>query len=171
MSTAFDEALKFTLKWEGGVAHRSKEADPGGLTNRGVTQATYNSYRKSRGLGDKSVIFMTDRELEDIYRKNYWDKIYVEEMPERIAIAAFDFAVHSGPNRAVKYLQKLLGVNADGVIGPITKQALENCDEPETLKHYIQRREMFLRNLPNFKHNPGWMNRTHDLKKFLGVKV
>lgn len=163
------EALKFTLKWEGGIANRPKSADPGGLTNRGVTQATYTAYRKKVGKEYRSVIFMTDPELEDIYREEYWNKVHVEEMPDRIAIAAFDFAVHSGPSRAVRYLQRVLKVNADGKIGPITKQALENCHEPTILKDYIHRREMFLRQLPNFKHNPGWINRTQDLKKYLGV--
>lgn len=39
-----------------------------------------------------------------------------------------DFAVHSGHIPAIKLLQKVLGVTADGVMGPNTRAALESHD-------------------------------------------
>ena len=46
-SPAFDASLPFVLRWEGGfVDHPS---DPGGRTNKGVTQAVYDEWRRGTG--------------------------------------------------------------------------------------------------------------------------
>jgi len=44
-SSAFETALPFVLRWEGGFVDHP--ADPGGRTNRGVTQRTYDAWRQS----------------------------------------------------------------------------------------------------------------------------
>ena len=41
-------------------------------------------------------------------------------MPPGLDLAVFDLAVHSGPLRAVRLLQAVLGVEADGIVGPVT---------------------------------------------------
>ena len=39
----FERALTFVLRWEGGYVDHP--ADPGGATNYGVTQRTYDAWR------------------------------------------------------------------------------------------------------------------------------
>ena len=64
-SDALGTALKLTLKFEGGfVDHPS---DPGGATNKGITQKTYNSFRIKKRLATKSGEFITDAEVHEIY--------------------------------------------------------------------------------------------------------
>ncbi|TGT80746.1 glycosyl hydrolase 108 family protein, partial [Mesorhizobium sp. M5C.F.Ca.ET.164.01.1.1] len=58
-----------------------------------------------------------------LYRRFYWDAVAGAELPAGLDYAVFDFAVNSGPGRAAKYLQAVLGVTQDGRIGPETLAA------------------------------------------------
>jgi lysozyme family protein len=49
----FERALQRVLAHEGGFSNHPK--DPGGATMKGVTQATYDAWRKSEGLPPQSV--------------------------------------------------------------------------------------------------------------------
>lgn len=109
----FTEALQHVLKHEGGyVDHPS---DPGGETNYGITVkvARENGY-----LGDMRSIPM--HVVADIYKRQYWDTVKCDQMPESVRFALFDYAVNSGPVAASKALQRVLGVADDGIIGPAT---------------------------------------------------
>ena len=45
-SDQFVAALPFVLRWEGGFVNHPK--DPGGATNKGITQAVYDNWRRSQ---------------------------------------------------------------------------------------------------------------------------
>jgi len=47
-----------------------------------------------------------------------------DDLPGGLDLAVFDFAVNSGPARAVKTLQRIVGVPADGVMGAMTLDAV-----------------------------------------------
>ncbi|TIX97406.1 MAG: N-acetylmuramidase, partial [Mesorhizobium sp.] len=65
------ESLAKVLVHEGGyVNHRQ---DPGGPTNKGVTQRVYDAYRKGKGLPMRSVKHITMDEVYEIYDRQYWD--------------------------------------------------------------------------------------------------
>ena len=49
----FEKAMKFVFSIEGGYS--DKKNDRGGKTNYGVTQTTYDEYRKSKNLELESV--------------------------------------------------------------------------------------------------------------------
>jgi lysozyme family protein len=68
----FNRSLGKILVSEGGFTNNLK--NPGGATNRGVTQRVYNEDRMSRGLSAQSVQLITDVEIADIYRKRYWNE-------------------------------------------------------------------------------------------------
>lgn len=98
--------LKFTLQYEGGKVDNS--ADPGGRTNKGITELTYDEFRKSQGLAAQSVYLMTDQEMNEIYRQQYWDTIGGDTLPKGVDLALFDYAVNSGPARASKDFKSIL---------------------------------------------------------------
>ena len=64
MNNNFNHCLDLVLVHEGGFVHH--KLDPGGATNRGVTQAVYDAYRKTRGRGAQSVKFISDDEVKAI---------------------------------------------------------------------------------------------------------
>ena len=61
-----------------------------------------------------------------LYKRKYWDKVAGDLLPSGLDYAVFDAAINSGPGRAAKWLQELVGVTADGAIGPGTLAAAPN---------------------------------------------
>lgn len=103
----FAQAIKFVLKWEGGYVNHP--ADPGGATNIGITQATYDKYRRSKGLPLQSVRKIGQSEVEEIYHERYWKPINGDNLPNSLALAAFDLAVNSGLDTAKRALNAAKG--------------------------------------------------------------
>ena len=121
MKESFDAALKQVLKYEGGKVDDPR--DPGGRTAFGVTQDTYNAWRKKQGLPNADVFSISQADVAAIYRQEYWDRIRGDDLPTGVDFAVFDFAVNSGVVKAAKTLQSVVGVVQDGQIGPATIQA------------------------------------------------
>ena len=165
MKGNFSRVLALTLKHEGWYSNHPD--DPGGSTMRGVTQRTYDAYRKSMGLPPRSVKKITDDELRNIYRRDYWDVVKGDYLPIGLDYATFDAAVNSGPRRAAKWLQRALGVPQDGKIGPVTI-AKANDLNPEDVRRAIAasvgHRFDFMQRLshwPKFKN--GWTDRISNV--------
>ena len=64
-SPRFDVSLPFILRWEGGFIDHP--ADPGGATNKGVTQKVYDAWRARQGQPPRSVRLIEDAEMHAIY--------------------------------------------------------------------------------------------------------
>ena len=160
----FERALAKVLIHEGGFSNHPK--DPGGATMKGVTQRVYDTYRKGLGLAARSVKMIDSRELQQIYRSRYWNLIKGDALPPGVSYVVFDGAVNSGVSQSVKWLQRALGVNADGVIGPATLNAVAAINDQDALIVRIcERRMAFLRALKTWKtFGKGWTSRVNDVR-------
>jgi lysozyme family protein len=163
-SDEFARCLKKVLVHEGGFVDHPK--DPGGATNKGVTFRVYNGYRKRKGLPQRSVKFISDAEVADIYRELYWNKIRGDELPSGVSYILFDGAVNSGPTQSVKWAQRALGLVADGNIGPATIEALTSRPDNDALiAAMVDRRFAFLRALKTWStFGKGWSRRVNDVR-------
>lgn len=160
----FDRLYRPLMGIEGGVADRPKKADPGGLTNFGVTQKTYDRYRAARGLVRRSVREIEADEVRDV-AKEHWDSVRGDELPSGLDWAMFDFAYNSGPAQPIKELQRVLGCNVDGQLGPATLHAVEVADTIKTIEHLCDRRLAFMKSLRNWKYNAkGWTRRVAEVR-------
>src|SRR5215204_6417735 len=118
-STAFAASLLFILRWEGGyVNHR---ADPGGATNKGVTQRVYDDWRRRQGLPARDVRQLEGSEMQAIYEAGYWLPPRCDLLQTPLDLVQFDTAVNMGNGRAVRMLQTVLGCGVDGDFGPATQ--------------------------------------------------
>lgn len=163
MRENFSKALALVLAHEGGFVNHP--ADPGGATNRGVTQAVYDGWRGARGLSKQSVRHITNAEIEAIYRRDYWDKIRGDDLPGGVDYAVFDFAVNSGVARAIKYLQTAVGVGADGIIGPKTLAMVQHHERARLIESICTARLNFLKGLGTFKtFGRGWTRRVEEVQ-------
>lgn len=165
MRENLETALKHVLVHEGGFVNHPK--DPGGATNRGVTQRVYDAYRDRQGQSRRSVRAITADEVADIYKRQYWDAIRGDDLPSGLDYAVFDYAVNSGPMRAVKDLQRELGFagkDVDGFNGSRTLAAVDASDVYDLIDRLCARRMRFLKGL---KHWPtfgkGWTRRVTDV--------
>ena len=146
------------LAYEGGFVNHPK--DPGGATNQGITQRTYDAYRRRIGHATQSVRLIDNVERDTIYRVQYWDAIKGDDLPSGVDAVVYDFAVNSGPSRAAKYLQRIAGVKQDGMIGMQTLDALARMDSTQVIGRLCADRMAFLRGLPAWvTFGTGWTRR------------
>lgn len=122
MRDTLPAALKLMFGHEGGYSNRASDA--GGPTKYGITHRTLAAHRGVKAVTAAQVKAMTLAEAEAIYRKSYWTQSGGDVLPVGLDYAAFDFGVNSGPSRAVKVLQGVVGVAQDGKIGPATLAAV-----------------------------------------------
>lgn len=167
--TDFAAALQKVLVHEGGYVDHPK--DPGGPTNKGVTQRVYDSWRKVRGLPAQSVKLIANSEMESIYRERYWKQFKGDRLPKGVSYVVFDGAVNSGVGQSVKWLQRALGSlyrgPVDGLIGETTLQAIdEHPDHDRLIAEIIRLRLAFLKALKTWKtFARGWAARVAGVLK------
>lgn len=152
----FSEALAYILMEEGGFVDDPR--DRGGATNKGVTQAVYDAWRRESGEPQQSVRLINVSEVKAIYRRNYWAPVRGDDLPRGLDYAVFDFAINSGPSRAARFLQVAVGAVADGIIGPRTIEAIGN--PLAAIDALCDRRQAYLEGLSDFaSFGDGWTAR------------
>nr|WP_281720108.1 glycosyl hydrolase 108 family protein [Nitrosomonas nitrosa] len=152
------------IRREGGFIKHPN--DRGGPTKYGITAKTLGNWRQLGRLATSDEIAaLTEAEAREIYRQQYIVEPGFDVITHpALQVLLVDAGVHSGPQKAVKWLQEALGVTADGMIGPKTREAVAKAD-PEVL--YTKVLAARLRHLGRLITNDpkqsvfaaGWMNR------------
>ena len=152
----FDQAFTKLLGHEGGYSNNP--TDPGGATMWGVTQKVA---RQHGYMGD--MCDYPQEHAKKVYRQSYWDSCQADKLPDVIRFDVFDGAVNSGVAQSVRWLQRSIGAEADGVVGPQTVRMSEGY--PNLLAKYNGHRLLFMTQLkvwPTFAG--GWAKRiAHNL--------
>jgi len=148
MDKSFKKALDFVLQAEGGYVNHPN--DLGGETNFGITNAVYDAFRKSKNLAPRSVKFISNDEIEEIYYKRYYLACGANNITdEKLALVHFDTAVNMGVKRANSFLTLSHG-NIDTYLKLRKDKYVEFAKVPS--------QKAFLR---------GWLNRICHLQSFL----
>ena len=159
--TAFQQALKHTLKWEGGSKFTDDPHDPGGATKYGISK---------RAFPDLDIPNLTYEQAERVYLEHYWLPLNCEAVSliaPVLAMKLFDMGVNLGVRRGAKIFQAAVqtlspGICVDGYIGPQTLTALSAVDLM-TVRDLVQvRLENYYRSLDNPRYQKGWLNRAAD---------
>lgn len=149
----FDQAFDELLKHEGGFVNHAD--DPGGATRYGITEAV------AREVGYRGD--MRDLPLDlakRIYRERYWNEVRADELPAAVRYAVFDAAVNSGVRQAVRWLQRAVDVEVDGLIGPRTLAAVQARNPEALLRRLLAQRLTFMAALPTWPaFGRGWARR------------
>ncbi|WP_353474775.1 glycoside hydrolase family 108 protein [Salipiger sp. H15] len=164
MRATFETCQPWLLTHEGGFVNHPK--DPGGATNQGITQRTYDAWRKVVGLPSRDVRLLEAGERDAIYREQYWEKVWGDKLPAGVDYALYDFAVNSGPARAVRFVQELVGTQVDGVMGVRTLAAIMDRDPAQLVVALCSKRMRWMSTLSTFStFGTGWTRRVmgaHD---------
>ena len=165
MQANYQKCLETILHHEGGYVNHPK--DPGGETNLGVTKRVYEAWVMENDLSQKDMKDLLVEDVAPIYKKNYWDRVKGDQLPNGLDLCVFDFGVNAGTGRAAKYLQTMIGTVADGGIGPNTLKALGNYVEEngleQTIKNYQEARQEYYESLSTFEtFGRGWTRRVDE---------
>lgn len=156
----FDTAFDRLMGYEGGYANNP--ADPGGETNWGITLATA---REAGYAG--SMRALTREQAKAIYHAEYWDRAQCDAYPGAIAFQVFDAAVNHGVPQAIRFLQRALDVTADGVVGPVTLEALRSACLPDVLERFNAERLEFYTSLPTWPtFGANWQHRLASNRQY-----
>lgn len=151
----FDTAFEKLLGHEGGYVNHP--SDPGGETNWGITVAVAREHGYTGSMQAMPVDV-----AKAIYRKAYWGRC--DELPEAVRYPFFDASVNSGTVQATKWLQRAIGVPADGVIGPQTLLAVKMQNGDVVRRKMLAQRLRFMTDLKNWPYfGKGWAKRIADL--------
>ena len=163
MKENFNVALQHMLRHEGGFINHPR--DPGGMTNLGVTARTWEDWI-GHAPSEKEMRELTPEKVAPLYKRKYWDAIKGDDLPSGVDYCVFDCAVNSGPGRAAKMLQEVVGVKPDGGIGPITLAAVKAVDPVVLISKYSDKRLQFWQSLPTFEtFGKGWTRRGNEVKE------
>ena len=163
MRQNFEQCMGWLLEHEGGYINHP--SDPGGETNLGVTRAVYEQY-VGRQVMDGEMKGLTHDDVYPIYKENYWDRLRGDDLPSGVDFCTFDWGVNSGTSRAAKALQRIVGVEQDGGIGPMTLQAALEVEPIKIIEQMHHMRDGFYRDLSTFDtFGRGWIRRNDETKE------
>jgi lysozyme family protein len=178
------DAIKKVLEHEGGYVNNP--LDSGKRTNRGVTQATYEKFigRKLSGtdvdapkgqpMGEAETVMrnLSEGNAIQIYKTMYWDAIQGDKIKQyAIAAVIFDQAINRGVSAAVKQAQKVLGLQADGKVGPVTLATLNGVKDTDFVPKYLAEsvnayKAIVANNPTQSVFLKGWLSRVDSLKSY-----
>lgn len=155
----FDPCMREVFSHEGGYVHHP--SDPGGETNMGISKRSYPR---------EDIRGMTQARASQIYRRDFWDKVRADEMPDGLDLVAFDASVNSGVSRGARWLQVGLGFpppEQDGRVGPNTVgRAQSATDGVKVIQKACAARMGFLRGLKSLwtTFSRGWTRRVASVE-------
>lgn len=142
------------------VGYVNDPADTGGETKYGIAQ---------NANPDIVVRDLTWEGAQEVYYTKYWLAGRCHLLPARLAVLHFDGCVNHGVTNASKFLQRALGVEDDGRIGPATLGAVNLSDERVICQKICDLREDFYRTIVRNRPTQarflnGWLSRIHDVE-------
>lgn len=145
----FEKAFERVIGHEGGYVFDPRDA--GGETKYGISKRAYPNL---------DIKNLTLDQAKEIYRRDYWNRLHLDEIPDCVRFDLFDAAVNSGVSAAAKFLQRAAGTNADGVIGKLTIAAANGIDPERLDKRLSGYRLQYLADLSSFPtFGRGWVRR------------
>lgn len=153
---------------EGGLSmHRG---DPGNWTGGkvGVGELRGTNFGiASHAHPSVDIRNLTKAQAREIYRRDYWNPIRGDDLPEGLDLVTMDPAVNSGVSRGVRWLQQALGggVAADGRMGPQTLGAAARANAVPVIQRACAIRMGFLRGLRTWDtFGRGWSRRVASVE-------
>lgn len=155
----------------------------GNHTNKGITWTTFKAAAPKCGFVATPELFyaMPDYVWGAIFKGLYWDKIAGDKInSQAIADTMVDWAYLSGPGTVVRKMQQFLKLQADGMIGPVTLNAINTAynfglasqTEREFNDSFSAYKIKWLISLPDEEENyEGWKNRCARIHKFTDSEI
>lgn len=145
----FDEAFAKLIGHEGGYVF--DPVDRGGETKYGISKRSYPL---------EDIRAMTLDRAKELYWVDFWSPCRCDDLPEALRFDVFDAAVNSGVRQATLWLQRAVGAQADGIIGPKTLATARRADPATAMARFNGHRLGAMTDMPTWSaHGRGWARR------------
>lgn len=135
------EIIDGIIKREGGYVNHP--SDRGGPTKYGITLSTLESWC-SRVMTAEDVAGLGKEEARVIYHNEYLVKPKIDKIHNiSLRVLALDSAVQHGPRKAIRWLQKIARVPADGILGPVSLMRINRLDSGVLYRRMVAERCRF----------------------------
>jgi lysozyme family protein len=117
----FDEAFAALIGNEGKLSMDPR--DRGNWTGGKINAGTLKGTKYGVSAAAYPTLDIENLSLDtakQIYQHDYWGRAGCDVVPEELKFDLFDMAVNSGVKGAIMALQRAVGANPDGVLGPET---------------------------------------------------
>lgn len=167
----FEQAFKLTIEHEGGYQCDPKDTGnwTQGSLNSGELKGTKYGI-SAASYPEEDIKGLTLERAKQIYYRDYWVPNQLGRHSRTVAILWFDGIINHGHRNANKFMQRALGVNHDGIIGPISMASLAKHQYSDQLPLlFLSQRLKFYTCLSGFnRFGKGWVRRIQDqLEKVL----
>ena len=159
MLKTFDEIIEQVLEHEGGYV--DDPTDSGGETKYGISKRAYP---------DEDIKALTVERAKELYKRDYWDRFKVDNLPDRIRHIYFDMCVNMGGGRATKILQEACNsknsykIDVDGGIGKNTIKASANLEDFRLRAYRVMfYAELVMKKPEQMKFWVGWFRRSCEV--------
>ena len=143
-------------------------------TKYGITLETYREHINPKATIE-DLKKLTEKGAKDIFKKYYYEKYKINQLPDYMQHNVLDMAINAGPGNAIKLLQQEINstlpegskIDVDNFIGPQTLKAAKNYANKNEfdnsygvarLNYYNQ---VAQNNPEKSKFLEGWQNRTN----------
>jgi lysozyme family protein len=161
----FEHAFRRTLDHEGGYALTQTRGDRGGQTFAGISRRYHPDWTGWQYIDHgRRAGSALDELVARFYRDEFWARMRGDGIrSQRIANSIYDFAVNAGVMRAVRLAQGVVGVKADGILGPQTMAALNEAPADFVLRYALAKIDHYntlaRRDATQQRFLCGWINR------------
>lgn len=157
----FDQADAFRIWWEGGYSDHAD--DRGGPTLYGISKAAHPEIDFDTLTPAGARLFFQDE---------YWGRYRCDLLPEPLDAVMYDAVVQHKARRAIRMLQRRIGANPDGFVGPKTAAAAERF--PRVVQWFITDRVDYYDDLNDQPgqdtFSDGWFRRMVSLSMFCAAR-
>jgi lysozyme family protein len=162
--SVFDRAFQYVVSpdVEGDLSLSTN--DPGNWTGGHVNAGQLRGTKYGISAAQYPELNISQLTLDDaraIYLKDFWNAGHCDQLPGELAFCFFDACVNEGVAASAKVLQRALGIEVDGIIGPATIHAVHELNE-EDLVVYFQGERILSYSDMTLWHSDGrgWTRRT-----------
>lgn len=168
--TIYDEAWTYVLENEGGYSNNP--CDAGGASKYGISlrflkglPIDEGDINKDGKIDKEDIQTLSLEEAKEMYKNHFWLSASCDKIKSRrVAVKLFDMAVNFGVKTAVRMLQKIVGAQQDGIVGPQTLGIVNNMHAADLMKSLVRACEGRYRSI--VERNPkqevflkGWLKR------------
>ena len=163
----FAIALQVVLQHEGGLSN--VQHDFGGVSNCGISSQLLASYLK-QPVPASQIIALDQKTISDIYKKLFWDPMNLDSVTDQnLATVLFDLAVLLGVPRVSGFIQEVLNLHVDNILGSHSIAAINQFVSGDWLacevifQAQLRFAEDCVKDTSQLKFIDGWLRRSQNL--------